>query len=232
MATRVFCNPKMLFVVRDPRNVWSSWKTFIEKESMDASKRQFSINVGLHFMEEAEAMRMGEGRFSTFEDLCRFYRVQCANPEALSRCIFEHCVDGLEQVVQAENFPLTQTKEGRFAWNWSFMSQKALFHESRSARHFKIVRYEDLTRNTESVMRDVAHFLEIEFEDNLTIPTRAGVPIGANSSYGTLNMAVVPSDDERYKTVLTPEEAHNILSVLIASGESAQLADAMANFVC
>lgn len=48
---------------------------------------------------------------------------------------------------------------------------------------FLLVRYEELSETPETVIRQLASFIEIEYSDMLNIPTVAGMPAGANSSF-------------------------------------------------
>jgi len=75
-----------------------------------------------------------------------------------------------------------------------------------------IIRFEDLIRNTEAVMRCVAEFLEISFDDILLIPTFNKFPIKANTSFKTPEHGIINGTLNRYKT-LSPEELDTISSM-------------------
>ena len=75
-----------------------------------------------------------------------------------------------------------------------------------------IIRFEDLIRNTEAVMRCVAEFLEISFDDILLIPTFNKFPIKANTSFKTPQYGIINGTLNRYKT-LSQEELDTISSM-------------------
>jgi hypothetical protein len=75
-----------------------------------------------------------------------------------------------------------------------------------------IIHFEDLIRNTEAVMRCVAEFLEIIFDDILLVPTFNKFPIKANTSFKTPQHGIINDTLNRYKT-LEKEELDIIDSV-------------------
>lgn len=87
------------------------------------------------------------------------------------------------------------------------------------ASRYHLIRYEDLLENPESIMRDVARFLEIPYEPTLLIPTQNGINASANSMFvesrvrGTIGKRGMV---ERWKKGLTEKEKVWVVSTLYA----------------
>jgi hypothetical protein len=75
-----------------------------------------------------------------------------------------------------------------------------------------IIHFEDLIRNTEAVMRCVAEFLEIKFDDILLIPSFNKLPIKANTSFKAPQHGIINDTLNRYKT-LSQKELDTISSM-------------------
>lgn len=75
-----------------------------------------------------------------------------------------------------------------------------------------IVRFDDLVRDSEGVMRLLCEKLGIDFDDGLTEPTFNSRPIGANSSYATTQNqgGVINAPLTRHKKVLSDEDARQV----------------------
>ena len=68
-----------------------------------------------------------------------------------------------------------------------------------------IISFEDLIRRTEAVMRYLADFLKIQFNDILLTPTFNKIPIKPNTSFKVENPGIMFSALERYKTLSREE---------------------------
>ena len=68
-----------------------------------------------------------------------------------------------------------------------------------------ILTFEDLITKTKSVMRYLAEFLEIGFEDILLVPTFNKYPIRANTSFEAEQNGIIDSTLNRYKTLAQNE---------------------------
>jgi len=64
-----------------------------------------------------------------------------------------------------------------------------------------ILTFEDLVGKTESVMRYLADFLKIKFDDILLIPTFNKFPIKANTSFNANRHGIISGTLNRYKTL-------------------------------
>jgi len=68
-----------------------------------------------------------------------------------------------------------------------------------------IITFDDLVQRTESVMRYLADFLKIRFDDILLTPTFSKIPIKPNTSFKLENPGIMISALERYKTLSREE---------------------------
>ncbi|MEJ2235535.1 MAG: sulfotransferase [Syntrophobacterales bacterium] len=94
---------------------------------------------------------------------------------------------------------------------WKKNARAMLRNKDRYGDRVCILTFEDLITRTKSVMRYLAEFLEIEFEDILLEPTFNKYPIRANTSFEAEKNGIIKSTLERYKT-LTQEELEFIQS--------------------
>ena len=88
---------------------------------------------------------------------------------------------------------------------WKKGAQAMLWNKERYGDRVCILTFEDLIRKTESVMRCLAEFLKIKFEDILLEPTFNKYPIRANTSFEADKNGIIDSTLNRYKT-LAPDE--------------------------
>jgi hypothetical protein len=88
---------------------------------------------------------------------------------------------------------------------WKKNARAMLRNKDRYGDRVCILTFEDLITRTKSVMRYLAEFLEIEFEDILLEPTFNKYPIRANTSFEAEKNGIIKSTLERYRT-LTQEE--------------------------
>lgn len=88
---------------------------------------------------------------------------------------------------------------------WRESSQAMLRNRERYGDRVCLVKFEDLVSKTEPVMRYLAEFLNIVFDDTLLVPTFNTLPIKAHTSFTVENHGILNSTLSRYKT-LTDEE--------------------------
>jgi hypothetical protein len=92
---------------------------------------------------------------------------------------------------------------------WNENALAIINNKDKYSQSVIIIHFEDLIRNTEAVMRCVAEFLEISFDDILLIPTFNKFPIKANTSFDKPPHGIISSTLDRYKT-LSQEELDTI----------------------
>jgi len=73
-----------------------------------------------------------------------------------------------------------------------------------------IIRYEELVNDTEAVMKKVAHFIGVSYENNLLYPTRAGTSWSGNSAFNENDFNKVTPRSENYLDNLTKNEIQYI----------------------
>jgi len=95
---------------------------------------------------------------------------------------------------------------------WKKGAQAMIWNIERYGDRVCIITFEDLITKTKSVMRYMAKFLEIKFNDILLIPTFNKYPIRANTSFEAEQNGIIDSTLNRYKT-LTEEELEFIESM-------------------
>jgi hypothetical protein len=80
-----------------------------------------------------------------------------------------------------ERYGYGDAKKGLEQWNESALSM--LKNKDKYKHRVMIISFEDLIQNTEPVMRSLADFLNIEFDDILLVPTFNKFPMVANTSF-------------------------------------------------
>jgi len=88
---------------------------------------------------------------------------------------------------------------------WQTSARAMLRNKERYGDRVCILTFEDLVSKTESVMRYLAEFLEIKFNDILLIPTFNKFPIKANTSFKAKQHGIISSTLNRYKTLAQEE---------------------------
>jgi hypothetical protein len=96
------------------------------------------------------------------------------------------------------------------AWNKS--AQVMLWSKKKYGDCVCLVQYEDIIRKTEAVMRFLAEFLTIEFDDMLLVPTFNKFPMKENTAFETNSHGVVSSLAAEERT-LTGQELNAIEKV-------------------
>jgi hypothetical protein len=94
---------------------------------------------------------------------------------------------------------------------WKKGAQAMLWNKERYGDRVCLLTFEDLISKTELVMRYLAEFLEIRFDDILLMPTFNRYSIRANTSFEAEKNGILDSTLNRYKT-LTGEELEFIES--------------------
>jgi len=82
---------------------------------------------------------------------------------------------------------------GRAASQWNEGAQSILWNKERYGDRVCLVKFEDLVSQTEAVMRYLADFLAIEFNDILLVPTFNKFPMQEDATFRTENHGIVSS---------------------------------------
>ena len=94
-------------------------------------------------------------------------------------------------------------KQALLQWNES--AQAILRNKKLYGDRIRLLKFEDLVTETETVMRSLAEFLNIEFEDILLVPTFNKSPIKAHTSFKVENHGILKGTQSRYKTLTEAE---------------------------
>ena len=88
---------------------------------------------------------------------------------------------------------------------WNESAQSMLRNKERWEDKVVIIKFEDLVAKTKSVMRYLADFLELQFDNILLLPTFNKYPINANTSFDIEKSAILTGTLSRYRTLSTEE---------------------------
>jgi hypothetical protein len=72
---------------------------------------------------------------------------------------------------------------------------------------YKVIRFEDLTKNLENTQKEICDFLGVEFDINLLNPTSFGISQGGNSHEGKKMFKVSSENVNKWKERITEDEA-------------------------
>ena len=88
---------------------------------------------------------------------------------------------------------------------WNESAQAMLRNKKLYGDRIRLLKFEDLVTDTEAVMRYIAKFLDIEFEDILVVPTFNKMPIKSHTSFKAENHGIINGTLSRYKTLTESE---------------------------
>jgi hypothetical protein len=95
-----------------------------------------------------------------------------------------------------------------FASNWSRSTHAGLRNRERfGPERYRLVRYEDLVQAPLETMKAMLAFIDIEWHDTLTAPTRAGEGWAGNSMFAERFQRISAAPVGRWKEQLAREEA-------------------------
>jgi hypothetical protein len=84
---------------------------------------------------------------------------------------------------------------------WRRSAQGIVRNKSCYAERVCIIRFEDLIRSTGPVMRSLAEFLQVEFDEILLVPTFNRCPIQANTSFENREFGIIQGTLSRHQTL-------------------------------
>ncbi len=88
---------------------------------------------------------------------------------------------------------------------WNESAQAMLRNKKMYGDRICLLKFEDLVAETEAVMRYLAKFLDIKFDDILVVPTFNNLPIKAHTSFKSENHGIINETLSRYKTLTASE---------------------------
>jgi hypothetical protein len=90
---------------------------------------------------------------------------------------------------------------GKALSQWNESVEGMLRNKERYGDRVCIIRFEDLVKRTEAVMRYLSKFLSIQFDDILLTPTFNKTPIKPNTSFKLEKPGIISSVLDRYRTL-------------------------------
>jgi len=108
-----------------------------------------------------------------------------------------------------KHWSTSYTDIGQALSEWNKSAQAMLWNKEKYGDLVCLIQFEDLIRKTETAMRFLAEFLEIEFDDILSTPTFNKFPVKANASFKAKDQVTVNSLLSTEKT-LTEHEVDTI----------------------
>ncbi len=217
-ARSLFGSPKLLYVARDPLDNWASWKKYCEQNGLENSIAQTRLNIGTHLANELVEMSFGIDRFESAEHLADYYRIKASATPQLLRFLNPKLRWSApdDAVIDIHAFPGIATPEGRFAWNYRMMYEKAASLAVRYPDNVMIVRYEDMVRDTKACMAAVLRFCGLPMTDINLLPTDNGEAWVGNSSFRSkaAHQGVDAASVGRGQKDLAADEIQNIRQVL------------------
>jgi hypothetical protein len=93
---------------------------------------------------------------------------------------------------------------------WLQSTQDRLELREKYPEDLFLVIYENLVQETETVMRQLVQWLDLDWDDIVLRPTFNRMPIKANSSYPVSEHGILTSPLERWREVLTEDEAARV----------------------
>ncbi|MGE4505026.1 MAG: sulfotransferase [Desulfovibrionaceae bacterium] len=155
-AEKWFPDQRMIFLVRDPRDAWCSWKKLADMNGLDLGPRQYRINVGRHFQTELEAMRGSNPPYADEKALANAYGIDPAKLRAFA----SQCPDDWPYPTDTDKLG----PAGYFVRNWQHMLRKARHNAQIAPGSFTLLRYEDLVASCKETMRRLAGFIELDYD--------------------------------------------------------------------
>ena len=118
--------------------------------------------------------------------------------------------DPLSWFTSAQGIGPPDARLATFLDAWKRSAREMLEAERRLGERFRAVRFDELVLDTSGVMRRLAAWLGIDYDERLLTPTFNGYPVGPNSSFETSQTGVVSEPLERYRELLTDEQQKRI----------------------
>lgn len=208
---------KMIYVSRNPLDNWLSWKKYAKKHNLDLNKTQLFINVINHVINEIKEHQIGLNQFSDLNQIFKHYSLKPnCHPEVLDYLFnFDSALNNNDPMYFfAEDISMFDLKpEQCFIRNYLYMHSKAKYLADQYPDKFKIIKYESLVKDTESLMIEISKFCKYEHTDVNLRPTDGGLEWRGNTSHDELNDSnngITSNSINLWKDYLHEDEVNNI----------------------
>tara|TARA_B100000073_G_C23729257_1_gene570267 strand:- start:1373 stop:2389 length:1017 start_codon:yes stop_codon:yes gene_type:complete len=184
-AKQLFPNSKLIFVARDPRDVWISWKKYCLLHGLKNDLDQARCNLQFHAFDEIIEMSYGVKRFKQISDLIKYYNIKRTSFLGLENVLKKNGVISFvnENIISMSNFDEIDTNVGRFSWNYFCMLDRAVWLEKTFKNDVMILKYEDLVERPEAKIKEVLHFCDLSSKNTLIMPSENNKEWVSNSSF-------------------------------------------------
>lgn len=105
-------------------------------------------------------------------------------------------------------YPLLHRMARTFKNSYSY-----LVENPKKIEHYKVVRYEDILTNTDSVMKDLGEFLQIPFLSSMLVPSHLGENWSGNSTSGVEFKGLSAGNLDKWKSEIEPIELRCVNAV-------------------
>lgn len=225
-ALQAFSNPRLLLMVRDPRDVWGSWRELCKRENLDTGEAQFVRNIQQHLVEEIIEAGLGVSRFNNQAEIMDYYRVSKQNMDSLNSMVSTALYEGVQTsavnnpILDVSAFAESDSAAGRFAWNHRIISERGMWLTEAYPEMVAIVGYETLTHHPEQSVQRIADLCNIAVPSEIK-PTEIGSSWEGNSSFSSGFQSVSTDSVGRWKQKLNAEEVAAIEAVAITQYQKA-----------
>lgn len=225
-ALQAFSNPRLLLMVRDPRDVWGSWRELCKRENLDTGEAQFVRNIQQHLVEEIIEAGLGVSRFNSQAEIMDYYRVPAQNIDGLNKMVATVLFEGPHTnalnspIMDVSAFAESDSAAGRFAWNHRIISERGMWLTEAYPEMVAIVGYETLTHHPGQSVQRIADFCNIAVPAEIK-PTEIGSSWEGNSSFSSGFQSVSTDSVGRWKQKLNAEEVAAIEAVALTQYEKA-----------
>ena len=218
-AKSLFANPKLIYVVRDPRDVWVSWNKYCLENKLANDLDQARINIQSHMLNEVIEWAYKINRFSTKEEFIEYYNIDATSFNQLIDMLM--CAEitkyNREKLINIDEFRSINTPAGRFAWNYYFMLNRANWLSSKFDQDVLLIRYEDIVLKPDESIKQVLTFCNLCEGVSTGIPTDKGKDWVANSSFNSGKTNQINSSSVgRWEKILDKKDLDIIESIAYA----------------
>lgn len=213
-----FSNPRLLVMMRDPRDVWGSWREECRKNNLDTGKTQMRRNLQQHLFEETVEASLGVSRFKNTPDILEYYKVPEKNRTVFNKALSNVMFNGIQgadvnaEIIDVDAYAHSDNEAGRFAWNYRIIAERTMWLVNTYPDKAAIVCYENLVISPEKMVKQITEFCEIEIPLNIA-PTEIGEQWSGNSSFAANFQGVSTDSVGRWKKRLDDEEVAAIMAV-------------------
>ena len=222
-AKSLFANPKLIYVVRDPRDVWVSWNKYCLENKLPNDLDQARINIQNHMLNEVIEWSYKINRFSTRNDFIQYYNIDLTSINQLIDMLMSAEINkyNREKLISIDEFRSINNPAGRFAWNYFIMLQRATWLAKEFDNDVMLIRYEDIVLKPQESISQILSFCDLHAGELNGIPTEQGKLWVANSSFNSGKTNQINSSSVgRWKNTLDQNDI-NVIENITYAGYSA-----------